>query len=68
MFDLHMMGAMSSGTSSHEEYEEHSVKNLLSKSSFSACFFIVAPHVPWCRRVQAMPGVKPQLYSDNLKC
>ena len=30
--------------------------------------FIVALHVPWCRRVEAMPAFKPQLYADNLKC
>ena len=30
--------------------------------------FIVALHVPWCRRLGAMPAIKPQLYADNLKC
>ena len=30
--------------------------------------FIVALYVPCCRRLDAMPAVKPQLYADNLKC
>ena len=30
--------------------------------------FIVALCVPWCRHLESMPGVKPQLYVDNLKC
>ena len=30
--------------------------------------FIVALHVPWCRHLESLPDVKPQLYSDNLKC
>ena len=30
--------------------------------------FIVALYVPWCRRLEAMPAVRPQLYADNLKC
>ena len=30
--------------------------------------FIVALYVPWCRRLDALPDVKPQLYADNLKC
>ena len=30
--------------------------------------FIVALHVPWCRHLDALPDVKPQLYADNLKC
>ena len=30
--------------------------------------FIVALYVPWCRRLEAMPSIKPQLYADNLKC
>ena len=30
--------------------------------------FIVALYVPWCRRLEALPDVKPQLYADNLKC
>ena len=30
--------------------------------------FIVALFVPWCRRLEAMPAVRPQLYADNLKC
>ena len=30
--------------------------------------FIVALYVSWCRRLEAMPGIKPQLYADNLKC
>ena len=30
--------------------------------------FIVALHVPWCRRLDALPNVKPRLYADNLKC
>ena len=31
-------------------------------------FFIVALYVPWCRHLQSLPDVKPQLYADNLKC
>ena len=30
--------------------------------------FIVALHVPWCRHLDSLPDVKPQLYADNLKC
>ena len=30
--------------------------------------FIVALYVPRCRRLEAMPAFKPQLYADNLKC
>ena len=30
--------------------------------------FIVALHVPWCRHLEVMPDVKPQLYAGNLKC
>ena len=30
--------------------------------------FIVALYVPWCRRLESLPDVKPQLYADNLKC
>ena len=30
--------------------------------------FIVALHVPWCRYLQSLTDVRPQLYADNLKC
>ena len=30
--------------------------------------FIVALYVPWCRHLEALPAVKPQLHADNLKC
>ena len=30
--------------------------------------FIVALHVPWCRHLESLPDLKPQLYADNLKC
>ena len=30
--------------------------------------FIVALHVPWCRHLESLPDVKPQLYAGNLKC
>ena len=30
--------------------------------------FIVVLDVPWCRHLDALPSVKPQLYADNLKC
>ena len=30
--------------------------------------FIVALFVPWCRHLEALPDVEPQLYADNLKC
>ena len=30
--------------------------------------FIVALYVPWCRRLEAMPAVRPQFFADNLKC
>ena len=30
--------------------------------------FIVALYVPWCRHLEALPDVKPQLCADNLKC
>ena len=29
--------------------------------------FIVALYVPWCRRLESFPDIKPQLYADNLK-
>ena len=28
----------------------------------------VALYVPWCRHLEALPDVGPQLYADNLKC
>ena len=31
-------------------------------------FHCCALYVPWCRRLEAMPAVKPKLYADNLKC
>ena len=30
--------------------------------------FIVALYVPWCRYLESLSDVKPQLYADNLKC
>ena len=27
-----------------------------------------ALYVPWCRHLDSLPDVKPQLYADNLKC
>ena len=30
--------------------------------------FIVALYAHWCRHLDALPDVKPQLYADNLKC
>ena len=30
--------------------------------------FIVALYFPWCRHLESMLDVKPQLYADNLKC
>ena len=30
--------------------------------------FIVALYVPWCRHLESLPDIKPQLYADNLKC
>ena len=30
--------------------------------------FIVAIYLPWCRALESIPGVRPQLYADNLKC
>ena len=30
--------------------------------------FIVALYFPWCRHLEVMPDVKPQLYANNLKC
>ena len=30
--------------------------------------FIVALYVPWCRHLESMPDVEPQLYAENLKC
>ena len=30
--------------------------------------FIVALYVPWCRHLDSLPDVKPQLDADNLKC
>ena len=30
--------------------------------------FIVALFVSWCRHLDALPNVKPQLHADNLKC
>ena len=30
--------------------------------------FIEALFVPWCRHLDALPDVKPQLYADNLMC
>ena len=30
--------------------------------------FIVALYVSWCRHLESIPDVKPQLFADNLKC
>ena len=30
--------------------------------------FLVALYIPWCRAVESTPGVRPQLYADNLRC
>ena len=30
--------------------------------------FIVALYLPWCRYLDELPGVFPQLHADNLKC
>ena len=30
--------------------------------------FIVALYVAWCRHLESLPDIKPQLYADNLKC
>ena len=30
--------------------------------------FIVALYVPWCRHIESLPDIKPQLFADNLKC
>ena len=30
--------------------------------------FIVALYLPWCRYLDQLPDVSPQLYADNLKC
>ena len=30
--------------------------------------FIVALYLPWCRALESIPGVRPQLFADNLKC
>ena len=30
--------------------------------------FIVALYAPWCRHLESLPDVKPQLYADNPKC
>ena len=30
--------------------------------------FIVALYLPCCRALESIPGVRPQLYADNLKC
>ncbi len=30
--------------------------------------FIVALNTPWCRYLESLAGISPQLYADNLKC
>ena len=30
--------------------------------------FIVALYLPWCKALESIPGFRPQLYADNLKC
>ena len=30
--------------------------------------FIVALYLPWCKYLDELPDVTPQLYADNLKC
>ena len=30
--------------------------------------FIIALHTPWCRYLESLAGISPQLYADNLKC
>ena len=29
---------------------------------------IVALYAPWCRHLESLAGISPQLYADNLKC
>ena len=28
----------------------------------------LALYVPWCRYLESLPNVRPQLHADNLKC
>ena len=30
--------------------------------------FFVALYIPWCRHLDSLPDIKPQLYADNLEC
>ena len=30
--------------------------------------FIVALYAPWCRHLESLAGISPQLYADNFKC
>ena len=30
--------------------------------------FIVDLYLPWCKALESIPGVRPQLFADNLKC
>ena len=30
--------------------------------------FIIALYTPWCRYLESLAGISPQLYADNLKC
>ena len=38
------------------------------RAVLSSMVFTVALYVPWCRHLDLLPDVKPQLYADNLKC
>ena len=34
----------------------------------SSMIFILALYLTWCRHLEAVPGISPQLYAHNLKC
>ena len=40
----------------------------ISQGCLLSMVFIVALYVPWCRRLESLPFIKPQLFADNLKC
>ena len=61
---LHFVARFVSGSSLLLALGSHGVGMVV----FPKGVFIVALCVPWCRHLESMPDVKPQLHAENLKC
>ena len=57
-----------SGSSLLLDLVSHGVGMVVFPRAVLSTVFIVALCVPWCRHLDSLPDVKPQLYADDLKC